>query len=83
VLEDLIVPGFIVFAIMILMLFFAPTRALLAFLLGPKGPVAWFLLFLWGSIGNIWKAHLCVARNFLPRNVVRPTLAKRTTKDIS
>lgn len=32
-------------------------------------------------LATVWKAHLCIARNLLPRMMVLPTLEKRTTKE--
>jgi hypothetical protein len=66
--------------VFLFLLIFSPTRAMLAWLFGKDGPIAFVLEKIWGSMGAIYSAHVVILRNLLPRSVVQPTLDKRTTK---
>lgn len=72
-------------AVLTLMLLTKPTRGLLKGILKPtSGLIKWLYALLAGmghKVGiTIWRAHLIYLRNALPRNIVLPSVAVKTTR---
>ncbi|GIK44783.1 MAG: hypothetical protein K8L99_25660 [Anaerolineae bacterium] len=56
---------------------FSETRKLVIWFFGSKGPVAIMIAWTWLILEHVIQAHIVVARNFLPRQMILPSLEKR------
>lgn len=72
-----IVRIFIGTVLLVLLLAFPFSRNAVIWLL--KEPVYLMLHWLWHLSQHVIRAHMVVLRNFAPRGVVQPTLARPTT----
>lgn len=70
----------IVSLLLLLLVVFPFTRKMVIWLFGPKGPLAIAVGWIWAVMMHVIQAHIVVARNFLPRQMILPSLEKKSTK---
>jgi hypothetical protein len=61
--------------VLLVLVFFEAGRSMIMFVLEHAAGITMSVF------GAVWRAHVCIATNLMPRMVVLPTLEKKTTKE--
>lgn len=82
---DLIAWALLGGAILVICMMFAATRAVLSFVLGQFWTLALHLIgiafgLIQAALMHVWRAHMIVGKNLMPRNSVLPSVSKKTVR---